>query len=868
MHHLIFDQSDEYSIAILTKKESLRKQEMEMYYVDPLNQKGIGRDDIIGFSLEYNPKGKAPMKIITAYLDKLLPALNGLGVHTLMVADSNYFKKLTGVRKSDPHHGYILSCVIKGFEHMSVVLSINHSALFYNPNLKTKLAMSVETVANHVLGTHKNLGTGIIHSAAYPDTLASIRQALSDLHQYPQLTCDIEAFSLKHYDAGIGTIAFAWDEHNGVAFSVDYRKTVADTSLGFNCPNREIKDLLREFFLSYKGELIFHNANYDVKVLIYNLFMHSLLDQWGILEGLRVFNNIECTKVVTYLATNNCAGNKLSLKEQAHEFAGNYAQDDIHDIRKIEESDLLKYNLIDCLSTWYVYKKHRPKMIKDNQLHVHDDLFIPSMKDIVQMELTGMPMKMSKVKEAELIMIADRDQHISAIEANPLVAEFGRYKRTLRLILDNKKLKTKVRTLEELSDVAFIPTSNKDVSEILYSMLGYEPIDLTAGKEPAVGAKTLKQLIHVAKNQDEIDLLNSLIGLGEVSIILNTFIKAFLLAVPGGDGIHYLFGNFNLGGTVSGRLSSSGPNLQNLPSSGNKYAKLVKQCFLAPEGWIWVGADFASLEDRISALTTGDPMKLKVYTDGYDGHCLRAFKYFPERCIGIVDTVESINSIKTIYDDVRQDSKAPTFLLTYGGTYIGLMQNVGLSMDMAKAIEANYHSMYKVSDDWVAAKVKQASVDGYITVAFGLRVRTPILAQTILGTRVTPYLAQKEGRTAGNALGQSYCLLNNRALTEFMHKVRDSKYRLDIRPCAAIHDANYFLIRDDIEIVKWVNDNLIEAMEWQELPDIKHDKVKLGGELDLFFKDWSTSITLPNYLSEEGIRAHTEKELAKWKEKR
>ena len=82
MHHLIFDQSDEYSIAILTKKESLRKQEMEMYYVDPLNQKGIGRDDIIGFSLEYNPKGKAPMKIITAYLDKLLPALNGLGVYT------------------------------------------------------------------------------------------------------------------------------------------------------------------------------------------------------------------------------------------------------------------------------------------------------------------------------------------------------------------------------------------------------------------------------------------------------------------------------------------------------------------------------------------------------------------------------------------------------------------------------------------------------------------------------------------------------------------------------------------------------------------------------------------------------------------
>lgn len=57
-------------------------------------------------------------------------------------------------------------------------------------------------------------------------------------------------------------------------------------------------------------------------------------------------------------------------------------------------------------------------------------------------------------------------------------------------------------------------------------------------------------------------------------------------------------------------------------------------------------------------------MKLKVYTDGYDGHCLRAFYYFPERLPGIMETVESINSIKKVFPEVRQDSKAPTFALT------------------------------------------------------------------------------------------------------------------------------------------------------------------------------------------------------------
>ena len=71
-------------------------------------------------------------------------------------------------------------------------------------------------------------------------------------------------------------------------------------------------------------------------------------------------------------------------------------------------------------------------------------------------------------------------------------------------------------------------------------------------------------------------------------------------------------------------------NLQNLPSTGSKYAKVIKSCFQAGPGWLFCGLDFASLEDRISALSTKDPNKLKVYTDGYDGHSLRAFAYFGE----------------------------------------------------------------------------------------------------------------------------------------------------------------------------------------------------------------------------------------------
>lgn len=56
---------------------------------------------------------------------------------------------------------------------------------------------------------------------------------------------------------------------------------------------------------------------------------------------------------------------------------------------------------------------------------------------------------------------------------------------------------------------------------------------------------------------------------------------------------------------------------------------MVKQCFSAPADWLFVGSDFASLEDRANALLTKDSNKLKVYTDGFDGHSLRAYSYWP-----------------------------------------------------------------------------------------------------------------------------------------------------------------------------------------------------------------------------------------------
>jgi len=377
---------------------------------------------------------------------------------------------------------------------------------------------------------------------------------------------------------------------------------------------------------------------------------------------------------------------------------------------------------------------------------------------------------------------------------------------------------------------------------------------------PSTDGETIEALINRVDDPEIKNLLEGFQLYNIIDVLTTNFMPSILGSVQGPDGWHYLFGYFNLGGTLSGRLSSSGPNLQNLPSTGKghpmklRYAKLIKSCFEAPPGWLFCGIDFNSLEDRISALTTKDPNKLKVYTDGYDGHSLRAYAYFGNQMPDIdPNLVVSINSIQKKYKPLRDRSKNPTFTLTYQGTWVALVKKYGFSEEQAKDVEAKYHELYKVSDQWVEDKLEQASRDGYVTIAFGLRLRTPLLHQVIRGTSKTPHQAQAEGRTAGNALGQSYCLLNSRAGVEFNGKVRKSEYRMDIKPSAQIHDAQYFIIRDDIKTIKYTNDHLVKAVQWQEDPAIAHDEVKIGGQFGIFYPNWNTEITLSNGATEEEI---------------
>ena len=861
MKHILFGKNTiNVKVAVLIKGTALNKTKLNRHY---LNLSKMPADTFIAFDLFYNNKNKCPAVAAKKYLNDLLYEINELTINILLVCDAPYFKFLTKVKKVEPHYGYVLPCTVEGYEHMSVILCANHSALMYNPNLQEKIERSIETLDSLLLGTYIIPGNDIIHSSYYPETPKAINDALNDLYQYSELTCDIEAKSLEFWNCGISSIAFAWDKHNGIAFGVDRGKGITIPTLRSEVEKQEIRAILKNFFMTYKGKLIWHNCSYDSKCITYQLFMDHLADYKGMIEGITCMTkNFDDTKLIAYMATNNAVKNVLGLKPLSAPFTGNYAEDTVK-TDLIFFNDLLIYNLKDTLATWYVKEVYEPIMIKDQQQELYEGLIKESVPILMQTELCGMPINPKNVQKCKTELTAITDKCNIFFLGSAIIKDFHKkeliLKAETKTLLAKKSAKTdRITKIYKPTDSViyeeFNPNSSTQLRRLIYDYLELPVLDLTKGKQPATGEKSLKKLVNHTDNPEIIEIFKQLKKLADASIILSTFIPAFENAQQLPDDSWRLYGNFNLGGTQSMRLSSSHPNLMNLPS-GSVFAKIVKECFMPIPGWLFGGSDFAALEDRTGALLTRDPQRLKIYTDGFCGHCLRTQFYWPDKMPDIdPSSVESINSITKKYKKLRQKSKAPSFALQYSGTYMTLMNNCGFSETEAKAIEANYHELYKVSDQWTADLVKKAKKTGYIPLAFGGRIRTPILAKTVGHGRIVPFAAKAEARSGGNAATQSYCILTIRAMNEFMQRVWDSPYKYDILPSATIHDSIYLLFKDNCIITKWVNDNLIECMLWCELPELQHPVVKMGAEFDIYYPHWAKSCTLPNNANKDEIR--------------
>lgn len=613
-----------------------------------------------------------------------------------------------------------------------------------------------------------------------------------------RVAVDIETTGLNYGKDTIRTIGFSWKEGD-TYYKCAWEWNYYDPSF--------YVDLLKSDVVK-----VFHNGCFDLTFLCRDLGLHPL-----------DIKNVEDTRLKAYCAYNSARQIDLSLEFLSRSVFGSYK------INSLTASipRLIEYNADDCLATIYLDETTEavPFYYK----------LLTQVPKIVGMQLCGWPVHQETVKAT-----ADTLQH-----------------RAAELRLDIEK------TVPGLN-----PDSPKQLQELFFNAWKLDSYGKTKAGQEETGEDALNFFkVQLEGSPEKRKFIEILIEYKKTTKILSAFIPPMLEAANHDCQVR---GSYLLGGTKSGRLSSSSPNMQNLPSNSS-LAKIIKQCFCPPKGWVIVGADYSALEDRISALTTRDPEKLKVYTDGYDSHCLRAYAYFqkqmPEiklaepgtRCFrheGIVymegehtyNDVEEIsaeehnvcriNSIATLYKALRQKSKTASFALTYNGTIITLVKNSGFSYAEAEEIYNSFHRLYKVSDEWIEEQINKGRENGYVTLAYGHRMATPLLKMSVRGKN-EPYQAKKEFRTAANALGQSYCMITGFTSADMYKEVYDLGLQNDILPCGEIHDALYWMVRDDPKLIETTKEMLYRHMPNHGQPELEHPTIKLDIDAFIIRKSWA-----------------------------
>lgn len=550
----------------------------------------------------------------------------------IITTNATLYKHLTKSSKVENREGIVTKSVLDNY----CVYLTNYSSYLLNPNKITLIQHGISNLLEHINDVQVEP-----KEVVQLTNLNEIKQFIHTLtYETKPVTVDIEGFSLKHYSCGIGSIAFGVSPILAYSFTVD----TSDYSV-------EIRKLLKHYFQHRNHKCIYHNASFDITVLIYQLFMSNLLDQVGLLNGLEIMtNNIDDTYLISYLCLNSCSRESYSLKTLAQPYLGDWGVD-VTDITTIPTNELLEYNGLDSIGTYWVYEKYSKLLKEENQVKQYNELFLPSLTDIIQMQLTGIPINMQKVLQVNTELNDKQTLLMKSLYELETIQQFQLTQADQWVIEKNKKLKVKRVTTADYKE-KFNPNSSKQVQALLFDYLKLPVISYTQAKQPSVDRDTLKALAKQTKETTK-QLLEILIDLSDLSMIISTFLPAFMDAQEC-NGWHYLFGSFKLGGTVSGRMSSNSPNLQNIPSK-SKYGEVIKSCVEAPKGYLFVGLDYSSLEDKISALTTKDVNKLDVYVKGFDGHSLRAYAYFQDQLPDITNKLNLIEPNRKYYKIIHDD---------------------------------------------------------------------------------------------------------------------------------------------------------------------------------------------------------------------
>ena len=268
----------------------------------------------------------------------------------------------------------------------------------------------------------------------------------------------------------------------------------------------------------------------------------------------------------------------------------------------------------------------------------------------------------------------------------------------------SKDLESRIKKLEEkayqLAGEEFNLGSTKQLREIFFEKLKYRIIKKTPGGQPSTDEKVLAELA------EEYELPKVLLEHRTLSKLKSTYTDKLPNQVSQSTGkVHT---SFHQAVTTTGRLSSSDPNLQNIPIR-TEDGRRIRQAFEPSKGNKFISADYSQIELRVMAHMSKDAGLLQAFQEGEDVHSKTASEVFD---VGIKD----------VTSDLRRNAKAINFGLIYGISAFGLGRQLGISRNLAAEYMAMYFEKYPDVKKYMESTKEFASQNGYVETLFGRRL--------------------------------------------------------------------------------------------------------------------------------------------------
>ena len=267
------------------------------------------------------------------------------------------------------------------------------------------------------------------------------------------------------------------------------------------------------------------------------------------------------------------------------------------------------------------------------------------------------------------------------------------------------------QSIWELAGETFNINSPKQLGTILFDKLM-----LPSGKKTKTGWSTNADVLEKLRGKHPI--IEQILDYRMLTKLKSTYADGLLKEISADGRIHT---NFQMTVTATGRLSSTEPNLQNIPVR-KELGGQIRRMFVASPGKVLVDADYSQIELRLLAHISGDETMIRAFQDGEDIHAVTASQVFDV-------PLSEVTSLQ------RSRAKAVNFGIVYGISAFSLAQDIGVFQNEAKAYMDSYFAKYHGVREYMKRIVEQAKHDGYVTTLFGRRRELPELKASNFNVR-------------------------------------------------------------------------------------------------------------------------------------